>query len=94
MPRLQNITDKKAGQRLISFGLRSFSLYNDFKGENEYEKKKAELPGDFYKIMERGDCEEIKAVFQDQEMVKELIEDGVHWSWFSRDGSTNMPFKR
>lgn len=40
-------------------------------------KKKAELPGDFYKIMERGDFEEIKAVFQDQEMVKGLIEDGV-----------------
>lgn len=37
-------------------------------------KQRAALPGNFYKIMERGDFEEIKAVFPDPEMVKELIE--------------------
>lgn len=37
-------------------------------------KKKNHLPGNFSRIMERGDFEEIKAVFHDKEMVKDLIE--------------------
>lgn len=36
--------------------------------------KKKELPEDFYKIMERGDFEEIKEVFADKEYVNSLIE--------------------
>lgn len=37
-------------------------------------KPKYKLPEGFYKIMERGDFEEIKAVFQDEEMLKYLTE--------------------
>lgn len=37
-------------------------------------KPKYSLPEDFYEIMERGDPEEIKAVFQDKEMLKFLTE--------------------
>lgn len=37
-------------------------------------KPKYSLPDDFYEIMERGDLEEIKAVFQDPEMLKFLTE--------------------
>lgn len=37
-------------------------------------KKMYELPEDFCKIMERGDLEEIKAVFRDEEMLKYLTE--------------------
>ncbi len=34
---------------------------------------KYELPGNFYKIMQKGDFEEIKAVFQDPAMLKYLV---------------------
>lgn len=37
-------------------------------------KPKHSLPEDFYEIMERGDSEEIKAVFQDEEMLKFLTQ--------------------
>lgn len=44
-------------------------------------KRKIQLPEDFYKIMERGNFEEIKAVFADEEYLSSIIEDG-EWSPF------------